>query len=108
MTPAKLTTAPAAWWATRASCSANSIGSVGERGAHTTVSSRVVLAAELIQRVVEHVREHGEAVLTPPVEPGRLTISVRPATPHTPRDSTEVGTCGSPDRRIASARPGIW
>ena len=30
--------------------------------------------------------------LTPPVEPGRLTISVRPAVPASPRESTEVGT----------------
>ena len=43
----------------------------------------------------------------PPGDPGRLTISVRPATPHTPRDSTAVGTLGSPERRMASARPGI-
>src|SRR5262245_53151479 len=39
---------------------------------------------------------------TPPGEPGRLTTRVRPATPHTPRDSTEVGTLGSPEWRIAS------
>ena len=30
--------------------------------------------------------------LTPPVEPGRLTTRVRPATPASPRDSTAVGT----------------
>src|SRR4051812_43732218 len=43
---------------------------------------------------------------TPPVEPGRLTISVRPATPARPRESTEVGTCSAPCRRTASAMPG--
>ena len=67
----------------------------------------MVSSRELIQRVLEHVGQNAEAVLTPPVEPGRLTISVRPATPHTPRDSTAVGTFVSPERRMASARPGI-
>ena len=33
---------------------------------------------------------------TPPGEPGRLTTRVRPATPHTPRDRTEVGHLGQP------------
>src|SRR5271156_331764 len=44
---------------------------------------------------------------TPPGEPGRLTTRVRPATPHTPRESTEAGTFGRPAHRIASASPGI-
>jgi hypothetical protein len=44
---------------------------------------------------------------TPPGEPGRLTTNVRPAIPHTPRDSIEVGTFGRPERRMASASPGI-
>ena len=64
--------------------------------------------AELVEGVLEHVGEHAEPSLTPPGEPGRLTISVPSRTPQTPRDSTEVGTCGSPERRIASASPGIW
>ena len=34
--------------------------------------------------------------LTPPVEPGRLTISVRPATPARPRESAAVGTFAQP------------
>ena len=43
---------------------------------------------------------------TPPGEPGRLTISVWPETPHSPRDRMAVGTFGRPDRRMASASPG--
>ena len=42
-----------------------------------------------------------------PVDPARLTTSVRPARPATPRESTAVGTpCATPYARIASARPG--
>ncbi|GEM_PF-5484091 len=45
---------------------------------------------------------------TPPAEPGRLTISVRAATPATPRDSTAAGTpAAAPADRSASAIPGI-
>src|SRR5262245_17938067 len=45
---------------------------------------------------------------TPPREPGRLTITVRPATPARPLDSIAVGTpAATPYARIASARPGI-
>src|SRR5262249_55713255 len=43
---------------------------------------------------------------TPPVEPGRLTIRVRPATPASPRDSAAVGTFSRPNARMASAMPG--
>src|SRR6185503_10163646 len=39
---------------------------------------------------------------TPPVEPGRLITSVRPATPASPRDNTAVGTFGATAARIAS------
>lgn len=67
----------------------------------------MVSTGELIERVIEHVGEHAQAVTHAAGEPGRLTIRVRPATPHTPRDNTDVGTFGSPDRRMASASPGI-
>jgi hypothetical protein len=45
---------------------------------------------------------------TPPFEPGRLTTSVRPATPATPRDRIAAGTpAAAPAARSASAMPGI-
>jgi hypothetical protein len=45
---------------------------------------------------------------TPPVDPGRLTTSVRPATPATPRDRIAAGTpAAAPAARSASAMPGI-
>ena len=45
---------------------------------------------------------------TPPVEPGRFTIRVRPATPATPRDRIADGTpAAAPAERRASAIPGI-
>src|ERR1019366_6515560 len=44
---------------------------------------------------------------TPPVEPGRLTISVVPAKPARPRESTAAGTpAAAPAARMASAMPG--
>ena len=39
-------------------------------------------------------------------EPGKLTISVRPAIPETPRVSIPIGVCRAPSARIASANPG--
>src|SRR4029077_3884464 len=45
---------------------------------------------------------------TPPVEPGRFTIRVRPTTPATPRDRIADGTpAAAPAERSASAIPGI-
>ena len=38
--------------------------------------------------------------------PGKLTISVPPATPASPRDSAPIGVRRSDSARIASARPG--
>ena len=38
--------------------------------------------------------------------PGKLTISVRPAIPDTPRDRIPIGVCLSASARIASANPG--
>ena len=44
---------------------------------------------------------------TPPVEPGRFTIRVRPATPATPRERIADGTpAAAPAARSASAIPG--
>src|SRR5690606_25742022 len=43
---------------------------------------------------------------TPPLDPGRLTISVRPATPARPRESAAVATFSRPYARMASAMPG--
>ena len=46
--------------------------------------------------------------LTPPDDPGRLTISVRDATPASPRDRIADGTpAAAPAERRASAMPGI-
>ena len=39
-------------------------------------------------------------------EPGKLTISVRPAMPETPRVRIPIGVCRAPSARIASAKPG--
>src|SRR5690242_4263497 len=48
------------------------------------------------------------ASLTPPREPGRLTTTVVPIRPASPRESTAVGTpWRTPYARIASASPGI-
>ncbi len=45
---------------------------------------------------------------TPPVEPGRFTISVVLASPAAPRDRTADGTpAATPAARIASGMPGI-
>jgi hypothetical protein len=45
---------------------------------------------------------------TPPVEPGRLTMSVPPATPASPRDKIAAATpAAAPAERMASATPGI-
>ena len=45
--------------------------------------------------------------LTPPEDPGRLTISVVPVTPARPRDSIAAGTpAATPAALIASAIPG--
>ena len=45
---------------------------------------------------------------TPPVDPGRFTISVVPASPASPRDSMAAGTPAfTPAALIASGMPGI-
>ena len=60
---------------------------------------RWCFAGQLFERVVRHIAEHRRPSRTPPGEPGSPTISVRPATPHTPRDSAKERTFGRPEPR---------
>lgn len=79
-------------------CSARTPTGVGGSG--------VIAASDLVDGVRQQGFQDGEAVLTPPVDPGRLTISVPRATPARPRESAEVGTFSRPYARMASAMPG--
>ena len=52
----------------------------------------VVATSQLIDRVASTGPSTTIPSRAPPLDPGKLTIKVRPATPATPRLSTAVGT----------------
>ncbi len=64
------------------------------------------LAGEQLDGVLERRPQHGVAVAAAPGEPGRLTTSVLPATPATPRESSPCGVFAIESARSASAIPG--
>lgn len=67
----------------------------------------MVAAPDLVHGVRQDPREDREAVADAPVEPGRFTIRVWPATPARPRDRAAVGTVARPSARMACGMPGI-
>ena len=87
---------------------AGSTGTAGTGSKHQRSPPGVVIVrtGEGLERVVQHGLDRGERLERAFGLPGRLTTSVRPTTPTTPRDRSANGVCARPSARIASARPG--